>query len=209
MPRRYSQNSMCRLVRRWCCGAPARRHLGAEAEVERDERGEDAQCSHTHVRDVAPPEAEIRQRREAVTARIPSSDTSRQQVRLRDVSAVRLLTARMPSSATLTHEWRVSEVIAVQLLTAFTPSSVTAAIAAVGDVERRERRQVAHCPHALVRQHVPCRCPLDLQRHHRRKPPHQHAHGSSVVCHLSTSRFTIASCTTFHAAHTSRTVAEA
>jgi hypothetical protein len=66
-----------------------------------------------------------------------------------------------------------------------------------------------HCSQRLVRQHALSVSILNLQRRHRREPSHQHAHASSVVTGLSTSRFTIASCTAFHPVHTSRIVAVA
>jgi hypothetical protein len=66
-------------------------------------------------------------------------------------------------------------------ITARSPSAVTSRHMA------RSREVTAQCSQPLVRQHAPF-VALVLQRHHRREPQHQHA--SSVVSHLSTSRFT-------------------
>jgi hypothetical protein len=53
-------------------------------------------------------------------------------------------------------------------------------LVAPAEAESRERSQAAHCSHALVRQHavyISAALVLELQRHHRREPPRQHAHG--------------------------------
>jgi hypothetical protein len=77
----------------------------------------------------------------------------------------------------------------------------------VAEVERRQCRQADHCSQPLVRKTRSIR-PFTSSDTTAGKLRTSMRTASSVVCRLSTSRITSASCTAFHPAQTSRTVAE-
>ena len=124
------------------------------------------------------------------------------------MSAGRLLTARTPSSVTLSHQWRLSVFSAVQLLTtARTPSSVMLRHQVRSRNVSEARLLTARSPWSVnTATPPPLLTSSDTTIGNRRTSLPT---ASSVVCGLSTSRVTIASCTAFHAAHTSRTAANA